>query len=318
MPKVSVIIPVYGVEEYIERCSRSLFEQTLDDIEFLFIDDCSPDKSIDIINSVIHDFPNRKPQVHIHRMEQNSGQAAVRKWGMQNATGDFVIHCDSDDWVDRELYRAMYEKALEGDADVVICDYKVSNGTNVIKHVKGCVSTDCQITIQRQLLQRDSWSLCNKLFRRTACYKELIYPNENMGEDMVLCMQMMFKCRRMAYVEGLYYYYYCNESSISNLKSIQIHVRNYERLKANTDLLINILKDKKVEHKKWIVNGLQYNATITLLNLIHRDQQFRDMWMNTYPSANWRYLINPFVEAERRFKCFLALIGAYPFKKDRI
>ncbi len=104
MPKVSVIIPVYGVEKYIERCARSLFEQTLDDIEYLFIDDCTPDKSIEMLKQVLEDYPHRKPQVVIHRMEQNSGQAAVRKWGMQNAIGDYVIHCDSDDWVELTMY----------------------------------------------------------------------------------------------------------------------------------------------------------------------------------------------------------------------
>ena len=81
MPKVSVIVPVYGVEKYMERCARSLFEQTLDDIEYLFIDDCTPDRSIEILQQVLEEYPHRKPQVTIHRMEQNSGQAAVRKWG---------------------------------------------------------------------------------------------------------------------------------------------------------------------------------------------------------------------------------------------
>ena len=60
MPKVSIIIPVYGVEKYIERCSRSLFEQTLDDLEYLFIDDCTPDKSIDVLKNILEEYPNRK------------------------------------------------------------------------------------------------------------------------------------------------------------------------------------------------------------------------------------------------------------------
>lgn len=104
MPKVSIIIPVYGVEKYIERSARSLFEQTLDDIEYLFIDDCTPDKSVEILKRVLEEYPHRKSQVVIHRMEQNSGQAKVREWGMRNATGEYVIHCDSDDWVDMHMY----------------------------------------------------------------------------------------------------------------------------------------------------------------------------------------------------------------------
>lgn len=317
-PKVSVIVPVYGVEKYIERCARSLFEQTLDDIEYLFINDCTPDRSIEILESVLEEYPNRKEQVVIHRMEQNSGQAKVREWGMKNMTGEYVIHCDSDDWVDSDMYRAMYDKAKEENADVVVCDYKISNGTDILKHVKGCGSTDCEQFLMRQLFQRDPWSLCNKLFKKQLVTKDLIYPNGNMGEDMVICLQLMFRCHRMGYVEGQYYYYYSNEASISNLRDASLHIRNYERLKMNTDLLIEILKDKNIKHKKWIINGFQYNATITLLNVIHSDKRYRDLWMDTYPGANLRYVFNPYMKLERRFKCLLALVGLYPFKKDRI
>ena len=130
MPKVSIIVPVYGVEKYIERCARSLFEQTLDDIEYLFIDDCTPDKSIEILKNVLKDYPQRKDQVIIHRMEKNSGQAAVRKWGMIKATGDYTIHCDSDDWVDVTMYEKMYNKAIEEKSDLVICDFYRSNSIN--------------------------------------------------------------------------------------------------------------------------------------------------------------------------------------------
>ena len=128
MPKVSIIIPVYGVEKYIERCSRSLFEQTLDDLEYLFIDDCTPDKSIDVLKNILEEYPNRKNQVVIHRMDQNSGQAIVRRWGMLNATGKYVTHCDSDDWIDVRMYEAMYNKAITNNADVVVCDYEITDG----------------------------------------------------------------------------------------------------------------------------------------------------------------------------------------------
>ena len=166
MPKVSVIVPVYGVEKYIERCARSLFEQTLDDIEYLFIDDCTTDRSIEILQQVLEEYPQRKPQVTIHRMEQNSGQAAVRKWGMQNATGEYVIHCDSDDWVDTDMYRAMYEKAKEEDADVVLCGFVRSDGERILSKQDNaffeCKGNKKQL-IQSLLIGKDLSSLWNKL-----------------------------------------------------------------------------------------------------------------------------------------------------------
>lgn len=317
MPKVSVIVPVYGVEKYIERCARSLFEQTLDDIEYLFIDDCTPDRSIEILQQVLEDYPQRKPQVVIHRMEQNSGQAAVRKWGMQNATGEYVIHCDSDDWVDTDMYRAMYEKAKDEDADVVVCDYRTSNGIDVLEEIQG-TKTDKISKFRRNLLfQRDPWSLCNKLFVRV-CYKDIIYPDGNMGEDMAMCLQMIFKCNRMAHVSDVYYYYYINDASITNKLEAAPHLRNYESLKINTNLLLAFLENQEVEKRAWVINGLEYNVTLPLLNLIHSDIKYRDLWLNTYPGVILKYVVNPYMKIERRIKCLMALIGVYPFKKDRI
>ena len=123
MVKVSVIIPVYGVEKYIERCAKSLFEQTLHDIEYLFIDDCSPDNSIKILESLLDSYPSRKANTRILKMSTNSGQAAVRMRGMKEATGEYLIHCDSDDWVDHQMYEKMYNYAKSNDYDMVWCDY---------------------------------------------------------------------------------------------------------------------------------------------------------------------------------------------------
>ena len=318
MPKVSVIIPVYGVDKYIERCARSLFEQTLDDIEYLFIDDCTPDQSIEILNRVLDEYPQRKNQVIIHQMEKNSGQAAVRKWGMLNATGDYVIHCDSDDWVDVTMYEKMFNKAIEEGSDVVVCDYVVTDGEKIMDTVKSCGDTDVSKFIQRMLFQRDPWSLWNKLFNRSVCYKDLIYPEGNMGEDMVICIQMTLLCKRMSYISGVYYNYYYNADSITNKRDTNRLIRNFEQLKDNTDLLLSILEKTDLPNKKWAINALKYNAKISLLNLIHRDKKYYNLWMKTYKEVNGMFILNPFVKFEKRLKCLMAILKLYPQKKDRL
>ena len=178
MPKVSVIIPVYGVEQYIERCARSLFEQTLDDIEYLFIDDCTPDKSIEILKQVLEEYPQRKNQVVIHRMEHNSGQAKVREWGMRNATGEYVIHCDSDDWVDVHMYEDMYKKAKENNADVVLCDYYESDGVSK-KLMNDFLPNKVEDTMSSTLLKKTRSVLWNKLVRRSIYKNNIMYPVAN-------------------------------------------------------------------------------------------------------------------------------------------
>ena len=117
MPKVTVIVPVYGVEKYIERCAVSLFEQTLDDIEIIFVNDCTPDRSMEILDRIIEKyrflFEEKKYIVRTESMLTNSGLPAVREHGTKLAIGDYIIHCDSDDWVDIKSYRKILTKLKE-------------------------------------------------------------------------------------------------------------------------------------------------------------------------------------------------------------
>ena len=129
MPEVSVCIPVYGVEKYIERCARSLFEQTMTDgIEFIFVNDCTTDKSIEILERILAEYPGRQAQTKIIHHATNKGLVAARNTGLAHATGDYIIHCDSDDWVDLNFYESLYKKAVETGADVVV-RYGISKRT---------------------------------------------------------------------------------------------------------------------------------------------------------------------------------------------
>lgn len=312
MPKVSVIIPVYGVEKYIERCARSLFEQTLDDIEYLFIDDCTPDKSIEILKNVLEEYPQRKNQVIIHRMEKNSGQAAVRKWGMLNATGDYVIHCDSDDWVDIDMYQSMHEKAVEKDADFVVCNYCESNGNEVKEVIKGSHTEDANIFFENIIYQTDQWSLWNKLFRRTLLKEDLIYPKYAMGEDYVLCLQLVWNSSRMAYIDKTYYYYYTNEKSLTKSASIETIEKRFHQSIGNAEDILRFLNEKGIydRYKEAIDCVLLYKKNI-LLPLIGI-KKYYNLWHNTFPGLNISILRNRRLPFNFKVKHLIALS---PFRK---
>ena len=166
MPKVSVIIPVFGVEKYIERCARSLFEQTLDDIEFIFVDDCTNDDSISVLQKVLMEYPNRNNQTKIVYHDVNKGLPAARQTGLRIASGEYVAHCDSDDWVERSIYADMYEKASEEEADIVICDYNQTDGKTFRKTFCACHDTSITSYIENCLFGVDSWVVWNKLVKQ--------------------------------------------------------------------------------------------------------------------------------------------------------
>lgn len=116
---VSCLIPIFKTERYIERCARSLFSQTYSNLEFVFVDDCSPDKSIDVLESVLSDYPERRAQVRIIRHSSNKGLASARNTLLNNAKGQFVCHVDSDDWLEPQAIELLVEQQIKTGADIV-------------------------------------------------------------------------------------------------------------------------------------------------------------------------------------------------------
>lgn len=276
MPKVSVIIPVYGVEQYIERCARSLFEQTLDDIEYLFIDDCTPDKSVEVLKKVLEEYPNRKDQVIIHRMEQNSGQAAVRKWGMQNATGEYVIHCDSDDWIDKTMYEKLYNKAIADDCDIVYCDYYESDGTTSKPY-------DQHYKDNAEYLMSHYITAWIKLTRRSLWQNEdFIYPKGDMGEDRVFTVQLVHAAMSFGYVPEYLYYYFINPKSLCHELSHDKAIKNFKSRQLNTDLICNFYEGKKIIDNSGYLTELKL-ATINWLSPYLYNHECSELWNKTYP-----------------------------------
>lgn len=309
MPKVSVIVPVYGVEIYIERCARSLFEQTLDDIEYLFIDDCTPDRSIEILQQVLEEYPQRKPQVVIHRMEKNSGQAAVRKWGMQNATGEYVIHCDSDDWVDTDMYRAMYEKAKEEEADVVVCDYFVHDGSSN-KYINAFSRIDKKGFVEDMLSMRVSWALWNKLVK--CGLQEIVFPEGAMGEDMAITTQNVLGSKNITFMRRPYYYYVLNPMSITQVKDKESIIKKYRQFMDNSKIAISSLEkpDQEGGYTNAIL-ALKWDAKRLLWQEVG-DKDIFKMWKKTYKEINVKVLYSPLLKASDKIKYMMTYLKLYP------
>ena len=298
MPKVSVIIPVYGVEKYIERCARSLFEQTLDDIEYLFIDDCTPDNSIGVLKSVLEKYPHRKSQVIIHRMEKNSGQAAVREWGMRNATGEYLIHCDSDDWVDTDMYKNMYEYATINNSDIILTDYFIDKENNSVCNL-GLVSNKNSI-ISNFILRKNKCSLCNKLFRTSLFNNNFIYPKGDMGEDMAIVLQIILYANKIDYINKAFYHYCINENSITQASEPQKVYKRFCQLKSNVELIaVSYKKHQLYETYSKEFISLKYHAKQALEPLINNKEMFQE-WKNTFSDINKSILFCPYIKIKSK------------------
>ena len=217
-PSVSVIIPIYKAEKYIEKCVRSLFGQTLSDIEFIFVDDHSPDKSISVLKKILEAFPSRKSQVKIISLLENKGLANARTVGLMHATGLYVAHCDSDDWVDLDLYDKMFSLAQKENSDIVVCDvlneYKdkreLKSYDNIPRNPRSAITN-----IHKNFF--DMYN-CNKLVRRSVYIENKILPFSgiNMWEDNGLMYRIFYYSNKLSKInDSLYHYNRMNENALT-------------------------------------------------------------------------------------------------------
>ena len=311
MPKVSVIVPIYRVEDHISRCANSLFRQTLDDIEYIFIDDCTPDRSIDILYDVLQYYPHRKLQTKVLKMERNSGQAVVRRYGVSMSTGEFIIHCDSDDWVEIEMYEQLYKIAKEYHSEVVCCDYILTDGKNENRLIKQVIPNDNVEIVHSLLLGEIHGSLCNKLVHRRLYEEMAIFPTDSMREDLVLMVQILFNANGVSYMPYPYYNYYINPTSITNTTDlISLANRSWQSVRniyhVETLLYQYGLKERfanEISLAKFMIKDQASQLTMS--------RQWRKQWNKMFPELTLLDLINIPVSWKFKVKFVIIYLGVF-------
>lgn len=284
MIKVSVIVPVYKVEKFIGRCIRSLMEQTLREVEFIIVDDCSPDNSIAVAKAVIEEYPERKWQVRMVRHDVNKGLPAARNSGLAVAAGEYVFHCDSDDFTEPDMLKRMYSEAKRNDADIVWCDWYLSFGQNERYMKQPCYTTPLEALkgILGGVMKYNVW---NKLVRRTLYSdNEILFPaGYGMGEDMT--MIRLFACaHKVLYVhEGFYHYVKLNIGAFSNTYSDS----HLEELRHNVNETLSFLKSRYGDTLDTDMEFFKLDVKYPFL--ITDDRKKYRLWETWYPEAN-RYI----------------------------
>ena len=304
MPAVSVITPVYKVEEYIDQCARGLLGQTLQDIEFIFVDDCTPDGSMEVLERVLEEFPERRHQVKIFRNEVNKGLPFTRSVGIRNATGDYIIHCDSDDWPEPDMYAKMYSKAKEENLDMVICQscYVFPD------HLEFGVDRLGAEDVLGALIRQDMYNhVTDKLVARKAYDSSIIYPEKNMSEDTGLLIQLASNCNSFGYLYEPLYNYRCREGSSCRT---EYNLEKMFEQKQNYDLAISCLEAKGLadRHRGDIMKMKCF------LKSAYQDIPRRD-YLKLYPETNLAFLFNRRFTLEQRLGHLTKLLGIHGISK---
>lgn len=218
MLKISILTPIYGVEKYIEQCARSLFEQSYAPIEYIFVDDCTPDKSIGILQSILKEYPERAQQVHIIHHDRNRGVGAARQTALMAATGDYLLFADSDDMLPNDAVEKLIEKAESTHADLIDGGYREWRDGKVGILQKPFDVSDkklLKLLVCQNIITNRLWG---RIYKRSLIMEHRIFFEEgiNYAEDLFWNAQFMFYGKKVNIDDAVYYYRTDNENSYSH------------------------------------------------------------------------------------------------------
>lgn len=303
-PAVSVIIPIFGVEKYVKNCTESLMNQTMNDVEFIFVDDCSKDKSIHIIKEVTSLYGNR--DVKIVRHDKNLGLPAARNTGLKIAQGEYIIHIDGDDFVEPKMLEDMYSEATIKRADIVWSDFFLTydNHERYFAQPNYSTPTNALYGILRGEMKYNVW---NKLVRRDLYIKSNIeFPvGLGMGEDMTM-IKLFCHASVVAYLPKAFYHYVkINSQAFSQTYS----KKHLNELLQNVDDLSNYLKNYLGDNYEELISMFQLEVKFPFL--ISDRKEKHEIWKKWYKEANRYVWKNPSVSLRRKILQGMASINQW-------
>lgn len=241
MKKVSVIVPVYNVEEYIDKCLDTLTNQTFKNYELIIINDGSPDNS----ESIILDYQKKYPKLIKYYKKENGGLSSARNYGIEKSTGEYLMFIDSDDYVSNDMVEKLYNKIDKEQSDMVICNYyRVTCKGKFIKNYNiNPGTTNIKSNPEIILNKQAAW---NKIYK-----KELFSQNKfdegKYYEDLRLIPKLYLECKKIAFIDDFCYYYIERDNSI--MKDINLE-KNYEIVEAIDSLITYYKSHNKYERYK--------------------------------------------------------------------
>lgn len=293
---------MFNVQSYIKHCADSLFSQTLDSLQFIFVNDCSTDNSVRILEYVIeHDYSYLKCDILIINLPQNGGVANARNIGISHATGDYIGFVDADDWIDLNFYKELYKVAQKDQSDIVACNF-------INEYPTGSRFFDQKYKIQkyeyiRGLLNGEIFpSLCTEIVRRSLYMDNNIFfvKELNMGEDLLVNIKLVLFSNKNSFVNKyLYHYRHTNTSSCVNksIESIMSDVK-IAYLIEKTLKMANLDKRFNIE-----INYRKFFSKLPFW--VNHEYRQISTWRNLFPESNRYILCYKQLDLKIKFECLL-------------
>lgn len=311
MPKISIIIPVYNCEKYIEKCIDSVICQSFKDLEIILVDDGSSDRSGEICD----EYLKKDERINvIHKM--NGGLSSARNAGINIAKGRYIGFVDGDDYIEKDMYELLYKNICEFDADISMCGvYDKYNGIvcenkNVMDRCVLDNITAFRITLESKFM---SVSAVNKIYKREI-FNKFKYPEGKIYEDAFLTPIIIFNSKKIVYDPSPKYYYVHRKNSITT--------NNFK----NSDLFIIEAYEKHLKFVRKNVPQLEKQAIFRYLwahmvvidKIIMSDNFSRNIFykkiFNKLKKNIIKIILNPFFTKKRKLFCLILIINPEIYK----
>lgn len=259
MKKVSIIVPVYNVELYLEKCLTSLVNQSLQEIEILVVNDGSTDNS----QHIIDDFQRKFPEKIFPFVKENGGLSDARNFALDRASGEFIGFVDSDDYVTETMFDEMYHLAKKHNAEMVVCNLqKVDEFGTITQKLTQIPNMPEKINLKEHfsVFSDLSYFACNKLFNREL-FKEKRFKKGVHFEDIQLIPQLLLECETLAQTQSYHYQYLERSDSITKTHT----ERGLDILKAVEDVEEAFRNSQYSDRKKELKNFQILEGVYTFL-----------------------------------------------------
>ena len=258
--KISLIVPIYGVEPYIRQCAESVLAQTYEDIEFIFVNDGTKDRSMEVLEALIEEkFSHLRPRIVIINKE-NGGLPSARKSGLDAATGEYILFVDSDDWLELNAVERVVAEAERTDADLVYFHLvKEYENRQSVKYEKSYTAKNKRLWV-RNLLNYNSYGYTvTKCFRRRLYTDNFVsFPKLGMHEDIYLMVQIIFYAQSISHLpEVLYHYRKTNPASMCSQKRSWRHLTSSRNMMGVVEAFKDNLKGSPME---FVADGVVLRA----------------------------------------------------------
>lgn len=308
-PDISLVVPLYMVEKYIERFAHSVFQQTMENIEYICVDDGSSDASVSIFEKVLSQYPSRRSWVRLIRHKENLGVVEARKAGLLAARGKYIVHIDADDWIERNYCEELYALAQKGNHDLVWCDYfrdkdggstycSMAHDSDAYSLISGMINGHQPSFLWVQMAKRETYGEL----------AEFIFPAGGMTDDLVYSVQLLLNSRSVAHLPKALYHYCHNENSITACTEPDKVVRKFHQMVQNTDQIESLLNMNngyadflpQLETRKMLCKDYLW--------LTDMSSSYRRLYIETYPETNWNCIFNRNLPLLVKFRAVCSLL----------